>query len=251
MVKQKDKTTDNSRIQDVQDAPDSVCQIKNAGLIIQDVQDDQNELDDQDKTNDNSLDVFRNKIDFLVQDFIEREYPDIPESELQNDRGFFPSLIDYLYNIYFKGLLKTDRTNKQYRNNKYNIKQLDQIFNIYKLLCYKYKFNKRPTITEYGLLVGISKKTIYNWSSGISMNTGLTPEYMESVKSWIECCENALIDGSGEYVKEIFLLKSCYGYKDSSNELTVKHEIIPTLTPDQIPSVLGIGSSGSHNLITG
>ena len=75
------------------------------------------------------------------------------------------------------------------------------------------------------------------------MNTGLTPEYMETVKSWIESCESALIDGSGEYVKEIFLLKSCYGYKDSANELVVKHEILPTLTPDQIPTVLGIGQN--------
>ena len=82
MVKQKDKTTDNSRIQDVQD--------------------DQNEPDDQDETNDNSLDVFRNKIDFLVQDFIEREYPDIPESELKSCKGFFDRLVLYIYNSYLK-----------------------------------------------------------------------------------------------------------------------------------------------------
>ena len=67
------------------------------------------------------------------------------------------------------------------------------------------------------------------------------PERQRICQKWLDVCESALVNGSGEYVKEIFLLKSCHGYKDNSNEITVKHEILPTLTSDQLPEVLGIG----------
>lgn len=182
--------------------------------------------------------VYQDKMLFLVDEFIDTEYPEKTQEEIKQDRAFFPLLIDYLHNNYLKGLLHTDRTNKDYKNNKYSIKQLDGIFNIYKYLVYKYKWNNRPTIIEFGLLCGIHKETLYNWGSGITRDDITTPENLVTVKSWIDTCENALIDGNGEYVKEIFLLKSCYGYQDQNNTITVKHEMLPTLNADTLPELI-------------
>lgn len=238
MIKQKGKTIDDLKIQGVQDAPDSLCQVEN----ITGVQDDQNESDNQD----NSLDVFRNKIDFLVQDFIEREYPNTPDSELKNCKGFFDRLILYIYNSYLKTLLHTPKLTKSGTISKmvyYDINQLDKLFMLYTELVYKYKANNRPTILQFCILCGINRDTINNWVNGYENGQVINPDRQRIVQKWLNICESSLVDGSGEYVKEIFLLKSMYNYSDSSNELVVKHEILPTLTPDQIPAVLGIGQN--------
>ena len=159
---------------------------------------------------------------------------------MKNNKAFFPALIDYIYNNYLKQLLHTDTTKRGYRENKYNIYQLDNIFSIYKNLVLKYKSNNRPTIVEFSLLVGISKDTINNWHMGRNANANATPEYNQTVKKWVDTCESALIDGSGEYVKEIFLLKACHGLQDQNNTITVKHEVLPTIAAGDIPSVLGL-----------
>ena len=197
---------------------------------------------DQERT---QAEVYQDQIYFLVDDFNEREYPNKSQEELKQDRAYFPQLIDYLYNSYIKGLLHTDTTKKSYKENKYNIEQLDYIFNIYKSLVYKYKFNNRPTIIEFSLLCGINKDTINNWSAGRNTNNLATPEYNQTVKKWVDCCQAALIDGNGEYVKEIFLLKACHGLQDQNNTITVKHEVLPTLTADELPQVLGIAGKSS------
>lgn len=197
---------------------------------------------DQERT---QAEVYQDQIYFLVDDFNEREYPNKSQEELKQDRAYFPQLIDYLYNSYIKGLLHTDTTKRSYKENKYNIQQLDYIFNIYKSLVYKYKFNNRPTIIEFSLLCGINKDTINNWSAGRNTNSFATPEYNQTVKKWVDCCQAALIDGNGEYVKEIFLLKACHGLQDQNNTITVKHEVLPTLTADELPQVLGIAGKNS------
>lgn len=197
---------------------------------------------DQERT---QAEVYQDQIYFLVDDFNEREYPNKTEEELKENRAYFPQLIRYIYNNYVKGLLHTDTTKRSYKENKYNIEQLDYIFNIYLSLVYKYKFNNRPTITEFSLLVGIHKETIYNWGAGVNVNSSATPEYTVTVKNWLSACEQALIDGNGEYIKEIFLLKSCHGFRDQDNTITVKHEVLPTLTADELPQVLGIAGKSS------
>ena len=145
---------------------------------------------------------------------------------------------------YLQELLHT-RITRTYREPRYNIQQLNYIFNIYIDLVYKYKFNNRPSILEYCILTGISRNTITLWCNGESANKDASREHTVIAKSWLEACESALQDGSGEYVKEIFLLKSCYGYKDQDNTITVKHEVLPTLTADELPQVLGIAGKSS------
>lgn len=198
---------------------------------------------DTNKTSDQDLKVYRDQIFFLVDDFIEREFTGLTQSELKNDKGFFESLNLYLYNNYIKDLLhpieyKQDGTIKQTRQ--YNIYQLDNIFNIYRELVYKYKNNNRPTIIEFCLLCGINRDTVNNWINGYDKGVVVNPDRQRIAQKWVDVCESALVNGSGEYVKEIFLLKSCHGYKDNNNEIIVKHEVIPTLTADQIPTLLGI-----------
>ena len=82
---------------------------------------------DQERT---QAEVYQDQIYFLVDDFNEREYPNKTQEELKQDRAYFPQLIDYIYNNYVKGLLHTDTTKRSYKENKYNIEHLDNIFNI-------------------------------------------------------------------------------------------------------------------------
>lgn len=201
-------------------------------------------MEDQNKGDQELCQVYRDKVFYLVDDFIEREYNGKTDEELKQDNGFFERLNLYIYNNYLKSLLhpielKQDGTIKQ--SKQYNIYQLDNIFTIYRELVYKYKHNNRPTIIEFCILCGINRDTVNNWINGYDKGHVVNPERQRICQKWLDVCESALVNGSGEYVKEIFLLKSCHGYKDNSNEITVKHEILPTLTSDQLPEVLGIG----------
>lgn len=183
--------------------------------------------------------VYQDKIYFLVDDFIEREYPEKTQEELKQDRAFFPLLVNYINKNYLQELLHT-HMKKGYKEPSYNIEQLDYIFNIYINLVFKYKWNNRPSLLEFSILTSISRDTINTWLNGKGDRQAITPTLCRIVKSWKEVCENALRDGNGEYVKEIFLLKSVYGYKDQDNTITVKHEVLPTIAAGDIPSVLGL-----------
>ena len=183
--------------------------------------------------------VYQDKIYFLVDDFIDREYAGKTQEELKQDRAFFPLLVNYINTNYLQALLHTNMR-KGYKEPTYNIEQLNYIFNIYIQLVYKYKWNNRPSLLEFSILTSINRDTINTWLNGKGDRQPITPALCRIVKSWRQVCENALQDGNGEYVKEIFLLKSVYGYKDQDNTITVKHEVLPTIAAGDIPQVLGI-----------
>src|SRR5574344_1382649 len=77
---------------------------------------------------------------------------------------------DIIYNSAgncFTGLIKYINIHMGFNNNKYmydDINLLNDIWNIYVELCYKY--NQKPIIEEYALLTGINRDTIYSWMSG-------------------------------------------------------------------------------------
>ena len=198
----------------------------------------QDQEQEQTENGEDQAQVYQDKIYFLVDDFIEREYAGKTQEELKQDRAFFPLLVNYLNRNYLQALLHT-HMKKGYKEPSYNIEQLDYIFNIYISLVYRYKFNNRPSLLEFSILTSINRDTINNWLNG--HNANITPQLTRIVKSWKEVCENALRDGNGEYVKEIFLLKSVYGYKDQDNTITIKHDVLPTIAAGDIPQLLGIG----------
>lgn len=200
----------------------------------------QDQEQEQTENGEDQAQVYQDKIYFLVDDFIDREYAGKTQEELKQDRAFFPLLVNYLNRNYLQALLHT-HMKKGYKEPSYNIEQLDYIFNIYIALVYKYKWNNRPSLLEFSILTSISRDTINTWLNGKGDRQAITPNLCRIVKSWKEVCENALRDGNGEYVKEIFLLKSVYGYKDQDNTITIKHDVLPTIAAGDIPQLLGIG----------
>ena len=193
--------------------------------------------------------IYKNNIFALVDDV--KGFPQFQnksDDELKNDKAFFPSLVNYIYNNYIGELLG----NKYGRQVVYkDIQQLDDLFNIYIELVYKYKWNNRPILIEYGLLTGIRTNTFYNWLNGSisddsiggcsdSVNGAiLTRERSDTVQKWIETCERALIDGT-DTIKDIFILKSKHGYRDNNNDInvTVRHQNV--ISADVLPALIDL-----------
>jgi len=200
--------------------------------------------------NDDQFKIYNNSIYFYVDDLISRQYDNKSIEELKQDRSFFPCLVNYVYINYLGDLFKNKIEYKmQGIKPRYDdIKTIDSIFNIYLSLVYRYKFNNRPSITEFSLFTGISKDTIYQWLKGdvdsyILNNTSedkrryITSEYADTVKRWQMASEQSLVDGNG--VMEIFLLKSVHGFKDTAPvEINVNHK--PLIDADNLPDLIGI-----------
>ena len=195
--------------------------------------------------------VYNNNIDLYVDELILSEYPNKSPEELKQDKAFFPRLVNYVYNSYLGDFFKNKLEYKmQGIKPRYDdIKTIDYIFNIYINLVYRYKFNNRPSITEFSLFTGINKDTLYNWLKGDidsyilnSVNEDkrryITSEYSDAVRKWQAACEQSLVDGNG--VMEIFLLKSVHGFRDANNDIniTVNHQNV--VSADVLPDLIGL-----------
>ena len=198
--------------------------------------------------------IYNNTIYAIVDEYIDLEFSGMSQEELKKDRSFFPSLVQYIYNSYLGDLFKNklDYKLQGIKPIYNNIKLLDAIFNIYLNLVYKYKWNNRPSILEFSILTGINRNTIHSWLNGdldsyILQSVSddkrkyITSEYASTVQKWQAISEQSLVDGNGELVKEIFLLKSVHGFKDSAPvEITVNHKAI--VNADILPDLIGINS---------
>lgn len=194
--------------------------------------------------------IYINNIYSYIDDLIISEYQNKSQEELKQEKSFFPRLVQYLYNNCIGDILqnKLDYKMQGIKPRYEDIKVIDNIFNIYTELVYKYKFNNRPSITEFCLLTGIARDTIYNWLKGdvdnyILNNTSedkrryITSEYADTVKKWQMTTEQSLVDGNG--VMEIFLLKSVHGFKDTNNDINIHVDSKPLLSADILPALLG------------
>ena len=86
------------------------------------------------------LDKHEVEILSLVEDY--KNTLDDPE-ELKENNGLFVDMLKYIYKHYIRFILDND-TNVN--ANRYDYKLLDNLFNIYTDLVYRYKKNKRPLI---------------------------------------------------------------------------------------------------------
>ena len=189
--------------------------------------------------------IYQNKIYELVDDWKqEPQYINKSDEELKQDKSFFPSLVNYIYNNYIGDLLD----NKHCKPQKYeDIKLLDYLFDIYTELVFSYKWNNRPLIIEFSLFTGINKNTFYNWLNGSNDNnitdhpngrtgTILTHERSDTVQKWVTTCERALIDGN-DTIKDIFILKAKHGYRDNNNDITITVNHKPLVSADDLPKL--------------
>lgn len=179
---------------------------------------------------DTGVEIYENRISELADDYIDSL--DKPEEIKDFNKALFTGMLKYIYINYFK--------NNPVDND--DIELIDNYWNIYTRLCYKY--SKRPTILNFSIMIGISNDTFNSWknestrqykyydSNGNRIHdlpawrinhqdepyrSEPSSSHSQTVKKWLKECESSLLDGAIENnsIGCIFALKANYGYRDN------------------------------------
>lgn len=177
----------------------------------------------------NGTEIYESKIHELSDEYICNL--DDPES-INNNPSLFTGMIKYIYKYLFKPG-KKDKV--LYNSNTVldtgDIGLLDDIWETYTSLCYKY--NKRPTLLNFSLLIGIGNDVINSWIRGEyrAGQDGASSPHCQTAKKWKAECESSLVDGATERnsVGCIFALKANYGYTETPQRI----EVVGGQLPDQ------------------
>ena len=169
------------------------------------------------------------EIEVNIYDLVDRYISELndPEEIYQNN-GLFIDMLKYIYRYYVCILLD----NKHNVNNRYDYKILDNLFNIYTSLVYKYKKNKQPYINEFCLFVNISRETLYNIRYGQVKKA--SPEDLQNVKKWFTECEQGLLNT--DTVGSIFRLKAMFNYNDNLAPVPIELQN-QVLSANQLPDL--------------
>ena len=185
----------------------------------------------------NGAEVYESRIHELADDYINTLSD--PES-INNNPSLFTGMIKYIY----KYLFKPHRNDKVlYNSNSVldtgDIELLDNIWNIYTELCYRY--NKRPTLLNFSLLVGIGNDVFNSWIRGEyrAGENGASSPHCQTAKKWKAECESSLVDGATERnsVGCIFALKANYGYTETPQRIEITGANDPALSREDIRQI--------------
>ena len=185
----------------------------------------------------NGIEVYESRIHELADEYINTlEDP----GSINNNPSLFTGMIKYIYKYLFKPG-KNDKV--LYNSNTVldtgDIDTIDDIWSIYTELCYKY--NKRPTLLNFSLLVGVSNDTFTTWEQGEYRggSDGAASAHSRTVKKWRKECESSLIDGATERnsVGCIFALKANYGYTETPQRIEITGPQAPALSQDEIHQI--------------
>ena len=179
----------------------------------------------------NGIEVYEHDIKYYAYEYISQ----LPENEdsINNNPSLFTGMIKYIYKHLFKpGKKDKVKYNANTNLDTGDIELLNNIWEVYTELCYKY--NKRPTILNFSLLIGIDNRTIDTWRRGEfrAGEDGASSAHSQTVKKWLAECESSLVDGATERnsVGCIFALKANYGYTETPQRV----EIVNGQQPEQI-----------------
>ena len=179
----------------------------------------------------NGTEVYEHDIKYYADEYISQ----LPEKEdsINNNPSLFTGMIKYIYKHLFKpGKKDKVKYNANTNLDTGDIELLNNIWEVYTELCYKY--NKRPTILNFSLLIGIDNRTIDTWRRGEfrAGEDGASSAHSQTVKKWLAECESSLVDGATERnsVGCIFALKANYGYTETPQRV----EIVNGQQPEQI-----------------
>lgn len=125
--------------------------------------------------------------------------------------------IDSIYNYeVFTDLLLYISDNMTPLNNYNDITVLDNLFNIYKRLCSKYRV--LPTLYDFSMMINIDPSTITRWMNGETRG-GLTSEHCKTAKKWKQYCAGRLAsnlsNSKGTDANKIFIAKAAYGMAET------------------------------------
>lgn len=144
----------------------------------------------------------------------------------------------YTYEV-FTDLLLYISDNMTPLNNYNDIRVLDNLFNIYKRLCSKYRV--LPTLYDFSMMINIDPSTITRWMNGETRG-GLTSEHCKTAKKWKQYCAGRLAsnlsNSKGTDANKIFIAKAAYGMAETK---AVEQEQITgvTKTVKQIAKEIG------------
>lgn len=146
----------------------------------------------------------------------------------------------------FTGMIKYISRKMGFINNKKmyeDIVLLNDIWNIYTDLVYKY--NQKPTIEEYSLLIGCTRDTIYQWLNGnirVEYSSKLSQTRSDTVKRWQQECKLGRYKGAAAgNVGYIFLCKAVDGMAETAPIQTEPKW--QEITVDQLPRLDGSDDS--------
>ena len=185
----------------------------------------------------NGTEIYETKIHEYADEYINTLND--PES-INNNPSLFTGMIKYIY----KHLFKPGKKDKVLYNantvlDTGDIELLNNIWDIYTELCYKY--NKRPTILNFSLLIGVDNRTIDTWRRGEfrAGEDGTSSAHSQTVKKWLAECESSLVDGATERnsVGCIFALKANYGYTETPQRIEITGAQAPALSQDEIRQI--------------
>lgn len=121
----------------------------------------------------------------------------------------------YTYEV-FTDLLLYISDNMTPLNNYDDITVLDDLFNIYKRLCSKYRV--LPTLYDFSMMINIDPSTITRWMNGETRG-GLTSEHCKTAKKWKQYCAGRLAsnlsNSKGTDANKIFIAKAAYGMAET------------------------------------
>ena len=187
---------------------------------------------------DEGIEVYEDKIYYYADQYINNNL-DNPD-DIKKNSSLFAGMIKYIYKHVFKSNKNTVKYNNKNSNiDMDDIELLNNIWDIYTELCYKYQ--KRPTLLNFGLLTGITTETFRTWKNG-TFRGGVASPHSVSVKKWLEECESSLLDGATENnsIGCIFALKSNYGYTEQPQRIEVVNGQVPSQTINEIAARHGI-----------
>lgn len=121
----------------------------------------------------------------------------------------------YDYTVFTDMLLSISENMTPLKN--YNdITVLDNLFNIYKRLCSKYKV--LPTMYDFSMMINIDPSTITSWING-DYRGGPTSPHSKTAKKWKQYCAGRLAsnlsNSKGTDANKIFIAKAAYGMAET------------------------------------
>lgn len=188
----------------------------------------------------NGIEIYENKIYELCDDYINNLDTDIKEAESKiTKRSTFRGMLKYIYINLFKPKKGENIYNNSIKRNSNlnydDIELLNDIWDIYTGLCYKY--NQGPSLLNFSVLTGISSDWLNDVEKGNirTGSDGASSAHCQSVKKWLEECEAGLYDeaGSGN-PGAMFLLKSNYGYSEQPQRIQIIGENAPQQSKAEI-----------------
>ena len=173
-----------------------------------------------------SISVYRNKIESIAMDYIES----LPDPSSISKVMIFQGLLD---NIYIR-VFKPDRRTREYKANSYNglytsildysdINILYDLWVVYKALCSK--CNIVPSLHGYCSMIGLSAKTVDSWKNGYTRDNNYTADgkkitskhgdFAKYIVSETEGFTRAKVANENS-IGNMFILKAAYGWREAA-----------------------------------